>query len=85
MGINLSEPTIVQDVFLTGVIPEDLGENMRFTGFCQQNSFVAGGIEYVVVSRIIMPKQSIMASIKATMQAMGIACCGGEKMRVLNH
>jgi hypothetical protein len=85
MGINLSEPTIISDIFLTGVIPEDLGENMRFTGFCQQNSFMAGGAEYVVVNRVIMPKQSVMVSIKATMQSLGIACCGGERLRVLNH
>jgi hypothetical protein len=82
MGINLSEPTIVSDIFLTGVIPEDLGENMRFTGFTQQNSFMAGGIEYVITNRVIMPKPVILLTIQATMKALGVSCCGGERLRL---
>lgn len=84
MGINLSEPTIVSDIFLTGVIPEDLGENMRFTGFTQQNSFMAGGVEYVITNRVIMPKSAILLTIQATMKALGMACCGGERL-ALRH
>ncbi|MBZ9922213.1 hypothetical protein LB579_31535 [Mesorhizobium sp. BR1-1-7] len=82
MGINLTEPTIVSDIFLTGVIPEDLGENMRFTGFCQQNSFMEGGIEYVVMNRVVVPKPVVLLSIQATMKALGISCCGGERLRL---
>jgi hypothetical protein len=82
MGINLSEPTIVTDIFLTGVIPEDLGENLRFTGFTQQNSYMAGGIEYVITNRVIMPKPVVLMSIQATMKMLGIACCGGEQMKL---
>jgi hypothetical protein len=85
MGINLSEPTIVSDIFLTGVIPEDLGENMRFTGFTQQSSFIAGGVEYIITNRVIMPKPVILLAIQATMKTMGVACCGGERPRVLAH
>lgn len=86
MGFALIEPVVVQDVFVGGVIPEDLGDGtMRFTGYVQHKSFEFEGVDYVVVSRIIMPKQSIMASIKATMQTLGIACCGGERMRMLDH
>jgi hypothetical protein len=48
-------------------------------------SFDFDGTEYVIVNRVIMPKQSIMESIKATMNLLGIACCGGERLRVLNH
>lgn len=82
MGINLTEPTIVSDIFLTGVIPEDLGENMRFTGFTQQNSFMAGGIEYVITNRVIMPKPVILLTIQATMKLLGFACCGVERLKL---
>lgn len=82
MGINLTEPTIVSDIFLTGVIPEDLGENMRFTGFTQQNSFMAGGIEYVITNRVIMPKPVILLTIQATMKALGFPCCGGDRLKL---
>ncbi|MBZ9894214.1 hypothetical protein LB545_07635 [Mesorhizobium sp. BR1-1-6] len=83
MSIILTEQTIVPDVFLTGVIPEDLGDNMRFTGFIQQNSFSeAGGTEYYVVNRVIMPRRAVLLSIQATMKALGVACCGGERLRL---
>lgn len=82
----LTEPAIVPDIFISGVLPEDLGDGtMRFTGFTRQRSINFDGVEYVVVNRVIMPVPAIMSSIKATMKAMGIACCGGEKLRVLNH
>lgn len=82
MGIVLVEPFAVQDVFVSGVLPEDLGNGaMRFTGFCQQRSINFEGHEYVVVNRVIMPVPEVMASIKATMQALGISCCGAERLR----
>jgi hypothetical protein len=86
MGINLTEPIVIPDIFASGVIPEDLGDGtMRFTGYVQHRSLSYDGVDYVMVSRIIMPKQSIMSSIKATMNMLGISCCGGERMKVLNH
>lgn len=86
MGILLSEPVVIQDIFVSGVMPEDLGDGtMRFTGFVPQRSFGFEGTEYVVVNRVIMPVPSIMTAIKATMQALGIACCGGERLRRLEH
>lgn len=85
MGIVLIEPAIVPEIFVNGVTPEDMGDGtMRFVGFSRQKSISFDGVEYVVVSKIIMPVPAIMVGIKATMQALGIACCGGEKM-ALRH
>ncbi|TGV26355.1 hypothetical protein [Mesorhizobium sp. M4B.F.Ca.ET.143.01.1.1] len=86
MGIMLVEPTIVQDIFVNGVLPEDMGDGtMRFTGYSKQRSLSFEGIDYVVVNRVIMPVPAIMASIKETMKALGVQCCGGERMRLLAH
>jgi hypothetical protein len=83
---HLVEPVVIQDIFVSGVLPEDLGDGtMRFVGFTKQNSINFDGVEYVVVNRVIMPVPAIMASIKATMRALGIQCCGGEKMKRLEH
>lgn len=79
MGIQLTEPVVIQDIFVGGVLPEDLGDGtMRFTGFTRQNSISFDGVEYVVVNRVIMPVPSVLTGIKATMKMLGIACCGGE-------
>ncbi|MER9912840.1 hypothetical protein NKJ71_19630 [Mesorhizobium sp. M0050] len=81
MGILLVEPAIVPEIFINGVVPEDMGDGtMRFVGFSRQNSLNFQGVEYVVASKIIMPVPAIMVGIKATMQALGIACCGGERL-----
>ncbi|TIV83833.1 MAG: hypothetical protein E5V64_06620 [Mesorhizobium sp.] len=86
MGIALVEPAIVAEVFVNGVIAENLGDGtMRFTGYSRQRSLTFDGVDYVVVNRVIMPVPAIMASIKETMQALNIQCCGGERMRVLAH
>lgn len=86
MGIVLTEPALVPEIFVNGIVPEDLGDGtMRFVGFSRQNSLNFEGVEYVVVNRVIMPVPSIMASIKATMQALGIQCCGGERLKMLHH
>jgi hypothetical protein len=58
---------------------------MRFTGFTQQNSFMAGGVEYVITNRVIMPKPVILLTIQATMKALGVSCCGGEKLRLAHY
>jgi hypothetical protein len=85
MGIALIEPAIVPDTFISGVLPEDLGDGtMRFTGFSRQRSINFDGHEYIVVNRVIMPLPAIMASIKETMKALGVACCGGERL-ILRH
>jgi len=85
MGIALIEPLAVQEVFVNGVVSEDMGDGtMRFIGFARQRSIHFEGNEYIVVNRVIMPVTSVMASIKETMKALGIACCGGERM-ALRH
>lgn len=83
MGIALVEPAIVPDIFISGVLPEDLGDGtMRFTGFTRQRSIHFDGMEFIVVNRVIMPVPSIMISIKETMKALGVACCGGERLQL---
>jgi hypothetical protein len=82
----LTEPIIVQDVFVSGVLPEDLGDGtMRFTGYVPQKSFSVDGVEYIVVNRVIRPIPSLIASMQATMQVLGIACCGGDRLKMLRH
>jgi hypothetical protein len=86
MSFAFTEPVIIQDVFVSGVLPEDLGDGtLRFTGFVPHKSFDFDGTEYVIVNRVIMPKKGILESIKATMNLLGIACCGGDRLRMLNH
>lgn len=82
MELLLSEPAIVPDTFVSGLAEaEDLGDgNFRFTLYAKQKSFQDGQIEHVIVARLIMPAPAVMASIKTTMKAMGLACCGGERM-----
>lgn len=86
MGILLIEPAIVPDIFCSGITaPEDLGNgNLRYTAFAQQQSFrdQNGGVDYVIVNRLIVPSTVVMASIQATMKVMGFACCGGERLKL---
>lgn len=73
MGIVLVEPALVPDIFINGVLPEDLGDGtMRFTGFTRQKSINFDGHEFIVVNRVIMPVPAIMISIRETMKVMGI-------------
>lgn len=83
MDIALVEPAIVPDVFINGVVPEDLGDGtMRFTGFTRQRSITFDGIEYVVVNRVIMPMPAIMTSITDTMRMLGLTVRDGEKLKL---
>jgi len=81
----LIEPAIVQDVFASGLADaEDLGDgNMRFTFYAKQRSHAdyAGTTELVIVARLIMPAAAVVESIQLTMKAMGISCCGGERLK----
>lgn len=79
----MSEPAIVPDTFVTGRLqPEDLGNgNWRMTFYVQQKSF-EGVEECVVVSRLIMPSETILRLIPATMKALGYACCGLERLKL---
>lgn len=89
MNLILSEPAIVPEVFVTGLADaEDLGDgNFRFVLYSRQKSFhdYAGGTELVIVARLIMPAAAVMESIQMTMKALGVQCCGGERMRLLRH
>ena len=83
MGIMLVEPAIVPDVFINGVVPEDLGDGtMRFTGFTRQKSITFDGIEYVVVNRVVMPVTAIMTSITETMRVLRTTVRDGGKLKL---
>ena len=85
MKHQLIEPAIVPEIFVNGVQAEDLGDGtMRFIGFSRQRSISFDGNEYIVVNRVIMPVTAVMTSIQETMKALGISCCGGERLR-LSH
>ncbi|PAP94015.1 hypothetical protein CIT31_16750 [Mesorhizobium wenxiniae] len=82
----LIEPAIVPDIFCTGLAEaEDLGDgNFRFTLYAKQRSFhdYAGTVDLVIVARLIMPAGAVMEAIQMTMKAMGVACCGGERLKL---
>lgn len=83
----LVEPAIIPAVYCSGLADaEDLGDgNYLFTLYARQKSFHSDGFDYVVVARIIMPMQAVHQSIQTTMKAMGVSCCGAERLRVLAH
>jgi hypothetical protein len=86
MGLLLVEPAIITDIFCSGLADaEDLGDgNFRFTLYARQKSFndYAGTVELVTVARLIMPAMAVHQSIKMTMKAMGVSCCGAERLRL---
>ncbi|WP_210240122.1 hypothetical protein [Mesorhizobium sp. B2-1-3] len=86
MGIMLVEPAIIPDVFCSGLAEaEDLGDgNFRFTLYAKQKSHhdYAGTTDLVIVARLIMPVSAVHQSMQMTMKAMGVACCGAERLRV---
>ncbi|MBZ9873110.1 hypothetical protein LB542_19875 [Mesorhizobium sp. BR1-1-9] len=82
----LTEPAIVSDIFCSGLADaEDLGDgNYRFTLYARQKSHqdYAGGVDFVIVARLIMPAPAVVQSIQMTMKAMNVSCCGAERLRV---
>jgi hypothetical protein len=86
MQFVLVEPTIVQDIYVSGIAePEDLGDgNFRFTLYTRQKSHfdLGGSIDLVIVGRIILPAPAIMESMRMTMKAMGVVCCGAQPSRL---
>lgn len=86
MNQLLTEPAIVPDTFCSGLAEaEDLGDgNFRFTFYAKQRSFndYAGTVDFVVVARLILPTSAVLLSIQQTMKAMGVSCCGGERLRL---
>lgn len=83
MGFVLVEPAIVPDVYISGVVgPEDIGDgNLRFTGFARQEVFDRGGVQYVIVNRLIVPRPVVLQSVKDTTKALGITCRCAERLR----
>jgi hypothetical protein len=76
MGSQFVEPTVVPDVYISGVIgPEDIGDgNLRFTGYAKQEIFDRdGAVQFVIVNRLIIPRPVVIQSIKDTMRILGIA------------
>lgn len=82
----LVEPAIVPDIFTSGLAEaEDLGDgNIRFTLYARQTSYCSPDrhVEHVIVARLIMPVGAVHHSVQMTMKALGVACCGGERMRL---
>ncbi len=77
MAILYVEPAIVPDVFASGLAEaEDLGDgNIRFTYFVKQKSFIEiGGVEHVIVARIVMPFPALILGRRLTGQRLGICC-----------
>ena len=83
MSIVLIEPAIVPDVYICGLVrPEDLGNgDWRYTGYTRLGT-PDGGMQCVVNSRLIVPTTVILQSIKDTMKALGMACCGAERLNL---
>lgn len=83
MQHQLVEPAIIQDIYATGrLVPEDLGNgDFRFTFYVKQRSTNGSGDEYVIVARIVMPAVSVIAGIPTFMKALGVSCCGAERMK----
>lgn len=81
----LTETAIVPDIYASGLAEaEDMGDgNFRFTLYAKQKSFqdYAGTVDYVIVARLVMPAAAVMESVQTTMKAMGVACCGGERLK----
>lgn len=78
MGIVFIEPSIVPDIFASGLAEaEDLGDgNIRFTYYVKQKSFIdiSNGTEHVIVARIIMPFTALVLGRKLTGQRLGVCC-----------
>lgn len=88
MGIQLTEPVVVPDVYACGLGGvEDLGEGIfRFTFYSRQiNTYDGVGTDNVIVARMVMPIAAIMKGIQTTMIATGVGCCGGERIKKLHH
>lgn len=81
MIFQLVEPAIVPDIYICGLVrPEDLGNgDWRFTGYTRQEAYDGSGMQCVINSRLIIPTPVILQSIKDTMKALGMACCGAER------
>lgn len=88
MGIILSEPAIVPDIFCSGLADaEDMGDgNMRFTLFSRQKSLhdYAGTFDLIVVARLIMPMSAVHVAMQMTMKVAGPVAMP-PKVRVIAH
>jgi hypothetical protein len=87
MGIILTEQCIIADVFLTGVVVEDLGDNIRLTGFSQHTLFhgTSRETEYQIVSKAVMSRATALHLAEAIMTGIGAGCCGEQKALKLTH
>jgi hypothetical protein len=87
MTLQIIEPVIIPDIYVCGFMrPESLGNgDWRYTGYTKQDLFDGHGAQCVINSRLIIPSAVVMLTIKETMQAFGVACCGAERLRLLNH
>ncbi|MCX5495778.1 hypothetical protein OSH11_13775 [Kaistia dalseonensis] len=67
------EPVPVADTFVTGMLPvEDLGGLFRITLFSDRRD-AAGGTERMIVSRLLMSRQTLESWSLAVFKALGEA------------
>lgn len=76
MSIEMIEPVIVPDVFISGIGSfEDLGGGaLRFTFFARQQ--VDGKIHNVVVAKFIITSDALPKAIWTACHAAGVKCFG---------
>lgn len=82
----LSEPVVVPDIYVSGLAAvEDMGDgNWRLTCYAKQQSLY-GGVEYVVVSRVITTMPAMLEGVRQVMVASGRKCCGAMRERLALH
>lgn len=87
MGVILSEPAIVPEVYCSGLADaEDMGDgNFRFTFYSRQKSLhdYAGTFDLIIVARIIMPLAAVHAGMQMTMSVAGPVAMS-PKLKLVN-
>ena len=85
--VPFTELIAVPDTYASGLAEaEDMGDgNVRLTFFARKKSLGCGIAENEIVERVVIPSSAAIAMVRSMMQAMGVACCGGERLRHLAH
>lgn len=88
MDVPLVEPAIVPDLYVSGLayVDELENDNFRLTYFTKQRSTYDGGShDMVIVARLVVSREVIIKNITKIMTALGVSCCGGERLKRLAH
>lgn len=85
--VPFTELVAVPDTYASGLAEaEDMGDgNFRLTFFARKKSLGFGIAENEIVERLIIPASAAVLMVRAIMQASGIRCCGGERLKHLAH